>query len=133
MMVSSGMAYPWLADTLVVFHLAFIVFVLGGGLLVLWRRGCALLHLPALAWGMWTELTGTICPLTPWEQSLRAQAGPTYTGGFVDHYIVPLIYPPGLTPAAQVGIGAALVALNVAIYAAAVRRWRQAAPAPTPR
>jgi hypothetical protein len=117
------------ADALVVLHLAFIVFVVAGGLLVLWRRAFAFAHLPALAWGAYTEFTGTICPLTPWEQALRARAGATYSGGFVDHYVVPLIYPPGLTPAMQVAIGVALVALNAVVYAIV---WRRAVT-PSPR
>jgi hypothetical protein len=114
-----------LADALVVFHLAFIVFVVAGGLLVLWRRGWALLHLAALGWGLWTEFTGTLCPLTPWEQALRGESGASYAGGFVDHYIVPLVYPPGLTAAMQLGLGVGLLALNGAIYAIAIRRRRR--------
>jgi hypothetical protein len=115
-----------LADALVVLHLAFIVFAIGGGALALRRRGWALLHLPALAWATWTEFTGTVCPLTPWEQALRAEAGASYSGGFVDHYIVPLVYPPGLTPSGQLGLGAGLIALNALIYAGVIRRWRRA-------
>ena len=90
------------------------------------RRWWAALHLPALGWGLWTEFTGTICPLTPWEQALRAQAGASYEGGFVDHYVVPIIYPPGLTPALQLGLGAGLLLVNVIFYAGAVYRWRRA-------
>jgi len=120
----------WLADALVAFHLAFIVFVVAGGLLVLWRRGWAAVHLPALAWGTFTELTGTVCPLTPWEQALRKAAGEGYSGGFVEHYVVPLIYPPGLTPASQLLLGAGLLVLNAAIYAGAWLRWRGTPPKP---
>jgi len=111
------------ADAIVAVHLAFIVFVVAGGLLVLRRRGWAVLHLPAVAWGAWTEFTGTLCPLTPWEQSLRQQAGAAgYAGGFVDHYLVPLIYPAGLTPGLQVALGALVLLLNAAIYLGVWRR-----------
>jgi len=115
-----------LADLLVVAHLAFIVFALAGGALVLWRRGVAMLHLPAAAWAAWTEFTGTICPLTPWEQALRRQAGEAgYSGGFIEHYLIPLIYPAALTPAIQTVLGVVVVALNVAVYALVWRRGRR--------
>jgi len=118
-----------LADAVVAFHFAFIVFVVAGGLLVLWRRGWALLHLPAVAWGAWTEFTGTICPLTPWEQALRRQAGEAgYAGGFVEHYLVPLIYPAALTPGLQIALGAFVLLLNAALYAGVWRRWRREWP-----
>ena len=119
-----------LADAVVALHLAFILFVVGGGALVLWRRGWAVLHVPAVAWGAWTEFTGTLCPLTPWEQALRRQAGEAgYAGGFVEHYVVPLIYPAALTPRLQFALGVFVLLLNAAIYAAAWRRWRRAARA----
>jgi len=104
--------------------------VVGGGVLVLWRRGWAVLHVPAVAWGAWTEFTGTLCPLTPWEQALRRQAGEAgYAGGFVEHYVVPLIYPAALTPRLQFALGVFVLLLNAAIYAAAWCRWRRAARA----
>jgi len=119
-----------LADAVVALHLAFILFVVGGGALVLWRRGWAVLHVPAVAWGAWTEFTGTLCPLTPWEQALRRQAGEAgYAGGFVEHYVVPLIYPAALTPRLQFALGVFVLLLNAAIYAAAWCRWRRAARA----
>jgi len=114
-----------LADAVVAVHLGFIVFVIGGGLLMLWRRWWAVLHLPAVAWGAWTEFTGTLCPLTPWEQSLRRQAGEAgYAGGFVEHYLVPLIYPAALTPRLQIALGAFVLLLNAAIYVGVWRRRR---------
>jgi hypothetical protein len=107
-----------LADTVLALHAAFIVFVVAGGVLVLWRRGIALLHLPAVAWGAWTEFTGTVCPLTPLENSLRRSAGDTgYAGGFVEHYLTAVIYPAGLTPHLQAAFGGALLAINVVLYA----------------
>jgi hypothetical protein len=115
-----------IADVLVLLHLAFIVFVLLGGLLVAWRRRFALLHLPALAWGLYTESTSTVCPLTPLENAFRHAAGEAgYAGGFVEHYLLRMIYPPGLTPGIQLGIAIVLVVLNVAVYAWAWRRPRR--------
>jgi hypothetical protein len=112
-----------IADALVVLHFAFIVFVLLGGLLVARRRAFALLHLPALAWGLYTESTATVCPLTPLENAYRHAAGEAgYAGGFIEHYLVRVIYPPGLTPGIQAAIAIGLVALNIAVYAWAWRR-----------
>ena len=115
-----------LADTLVALHFAFIAFVIAGGILTFKHRGWALVHLPAVAWAAWTEFTATVCPLTPWENALRAEAGGAgYTGGFVEHYIVPLIYPEALTPDAQVALGIGIVVLNAVIYTLAWRRSRR--------
>ena len=114
------------ADTLVALHFAFIAFVIAGGLLTLKHRAWAIVHLPAVAWAVWTELTSTVCPLTPWENAFRTGAGDAgYTESFVEHYIVPLIYPQGLTPQAQVGLGVGIVALNAIIYALAWRKSRR--------
>jgi len=120
---SAGVSPGALADALVLVHLAFVVFVVGGGLLVLrWPRA-AWLHLPALAWGVLIELTGGICPLTPLENRLRAEAGAgTYETSFVEHYLVPILYPPGLGPRQQIGLGAGLLAWNLLVYAALLRR-----------
>lgn len=113
------------ADAIVALHLAFVAFACLGGLLA-WRRlRYAVVHLPALAWAAWIEFTGSICPLTPLENELRRRAGEAgYPGGFVEHYVLPVLYPAGLTPATQSWIGLFLVALNVAIYAVALARWR---------
>jgi hypothetical protein len=113
------------ADAVVALHLAFVAFACLGGMLAWCRLRYALLHLPALAWAAWIEFSGSICPLTPLENRLRERAGDAgYAGGFVEHYLMPILYPAGLTPAAQVGIGVALVAINAAVYAVAWRRWR---------
>jgi hypothetical protein len=114
-----------LADALVAAHLAFIVFVVAGGLLVLRHRGWAALHVPAVAWGAFAELTGTVCPLTPLENSLRRGAGEAgYAGGFIEHYVIPLIYPDALTPRLQVALGLAAIAVNLVVYALVWRRRR---------
>jgi hypothetical protein len=117
------MAYRLLADATVALHFTFIVFVVLGGLLVLRKPYVAWLHLPAVAWVVWLELTGAICPLTPLENAFRARAGEAgYAGGFVDHYLMPVIYPAGLTPQIQTILGIAVLVLNVAVYAIAWRR-----------
>ncbi|QQX84265.1 DUF2784 domain-containing protein [Cupriavidus necator] len=115
----------WLADLVVIVHGLFILFVVAGGLLVLrWPR-VAWLHLPAAAWGVLIEWSGGICPLTPLENTLRQAAGQAgYSGGFVERYLLPLIYPAGLTPAVQLWLGAVVLALNVAVYALWWRRRR---------
>lgn len=114
------------ADALVVVHFAFIVFVVFGGLLALRDVRFAWLHLPAAAWGAYVELAARICPLTPLENRLRRVAGQSgYDGGFIEHYLTPLIYPAGLTPAHQFWIGVVVVALNLLIYLLAIARWRR--------
>ena len=111
------------ADAIVALHFAFIAFVVAGGALTLVDRRWAILHLPAVAWAAWTEFSGTVCPLTPWENALRAAAGERgYGDSFVDHYIVPLIYPPGLTAEAQVALGIGILLLNALVYGVAWRR-----------
>ena len=105
------------ADAVLVFHLAFIVFALLGGLLAIRWRWMVWLHLPAVGWGFFVEVTGRICPLTPLENMLREQAGLSgFSGGFVAHYQVPLIYPAGLTPDIQWLLAGVVVAVNLAVY-----------------
>lgn len=111
------MLYSLLADFVLLFHLAFILFVGLGGLAALRWRGAPLLHLPLAAWGVWIELSGNVCPLTPLENTLRRMAGEQgYAGGFIEHYLLPIIYPPGLTREVQLVLAALVVGLNVAIY-----------------
>ena len=111
------MIYRIAADAVVLLHLGFIFFVVLGGLLVFWRRWVALLHLPAVGWAVFLELTGAICPLTPLENSLRRLAGAQgYEGGFIEHYLVPIIYPAGLTRGMQFLIAVFVIAINLTIY-----------------
>jgi hypothetical protein len=120
------MAASLAADAVLVVHLLFILFAALGALLVVWRGAVAWLHLPALAWAVWIVATHGICPLTPLENSLRRAAGEAgYPGGFIDHYLMPLIYPPGLTPAQQTWIALALAASNVVLYGWALSRRRR--------
>jgi len=119
------MAYGMLATLVVVAHFAFIVFVMFGGLFTLrWRRA-PWVHLPAAAWGAYVELTGSACPLTQLEHWLRGSArGGDYFGGFIEHYLVRVIYPPGLTPETQLALGVGAVLLNCAVYAWVIRHLR---------
>ena len=111
------MGYQQAADLLLVLHLAFIAFVLFGGLLCLHRVRWAWLHLPAMAWGIWIEWTGGICPLTPWENRFRQLAGePQYRESFIEHYLVPLIYPEQLNLSIQWILGAVVLLGNLLIY-----------------
>ena len=121
------MASAWLADLLLVAHGLFIVWVVAGSLAV-WRRPwLAWGHLPAVAWAVWIEWSGGICPLTPLEWSLRAAAGQAgHGGGFVEHYLGGLIYPQGLTRELQWGLGALVLLVNAAVYVALWRRRRVA-------
>jgi hypothetical protein len=113
------------ADALVIVHLAFVAFVAAGGFLVIRRPRLAWLHVPAALWGAWVEFTATVCPLTPLENAFRQRAGEIgYEGGFIEHYLMPVLYPAGLTPGQQRWIGGLVVAINVVAYALAIRRAR---------
>lgn len=123
--------YRLLADLVLIAHLAFIAFVVAGALLA-WRRpSIAGLHLPALAWGAYAVITGTVCPLTPLENALRAAGGgAVYEGSFVERYLLPLIYPAFVQGEAgrgwQVALGVVLLVGNAGAYALLVRRLRLA-------
>lgn len=123
------MTHRLLADALLLVHFGFLAFVIGGALLA-WRRPwVAWLHLPALTWGAYVVLAGEVCPLTPLENALRlAGGGGTYEGSFIEHYLVPLIYPGAVQGASgrdlQVVAGLALVVFNAVAYGLGWRRWR---------
>ena len=109
--------YPFLADLVLVVHLAFVVFVLCGGLLVLRWRWITWLHLPAAVWGAVVEFTGWICPLTPLENWFRGQDGETsYSSDFMAQYLLPVLYPGNLTRGLQLLLGTGVVVLNAAVY-----------------
>jgi hypothetical protein len=117
------MLYRAAADAVLLLHLAFVLFVVLGGFLVLRWRKLAWAHLPAVAWGALVEFSGWICPLTPLEIALRHAAGDAaYAGDFVEHYIVALLYPDSLTRDVQVALGIAVVLLNTVVYGAVLRR-----------
>jgi len=115
------MFYKIFADAVLLVHLAFILFVVFGGLLTLKNTKWAFAHLPAAVWGVWIEFTGWICPLTPLENWLRFRAGSgVYHEGFISHYLLPVIYPAGLTPKVQIILGSAVLLINVLIYSIAI-------------
>ncbi|HEU4800383.1 MAG TPA: DUF2784 domain-containing protein [Gemmatimonadales bacterium] len=115
--------YGVLADAVVVLHLGFVLFVVLGGLLVLRWRWVMWLHLPAAVWGALIEFAGWICPLTPLEKWLRRQGGlGGYEGGFIEHYILPVLYPRDLTRTVQLALGTAVIVVNLIIYWRVYRR-----------
>ncbi len=120
------MVYELLADLVLGVHLLFVLFsVLGALLVIRWPR-VRWGHLPAVAWAVWIEFSGKICPLTPLENWLRMRGGGAgYAGDFVGHYLLGLLYPAGLTRTAQIVLGSAVLAINLLIYGFAFF-WRKA-------
>ena len=120
------MLYRLLADATVVMHLVFVLFVVGGGFLVLWRPRLAWLHVPAALWGAFIEFAGWICPLTPLENWLREQGGrQAYATSFIEHYLIPVLYPQSLTRELQWVLGGLVLLVNVVAYAILLRRTRR--------
>jgi hypothetical protein len=117
--------YGFLAGVVMILHFCFILLVVCGGLLAIRWKKMALVHLPAVIWAIFLELRpGTLCPLTPLEQALRRRAGEiTYTGGFIDHYVGPLIYP-DMTSHDQQLIGLALLLFTLLVYCGVFIRWK---------
>ena len=120
------MAYRLAADLTLVLHLAFIAFVLFGGLLCLHRLRWIWLHLPALAWGIWVEWSGWLCPLTPLENHFRRLAALRgYREGFIEHYLAPLLYPEQLNISMQWLLGIIALAVNLCVYFFVLRKRRK--------
>lgn len=111
------MIYGMLADIVVLVHAVFVLFAVFGGFLILrWRR-LAWLHIPAVLWAALVEIAGWICPLTPLENLLRRRAGEmTYQSGFIEHYVMPVLYPAALTRELQIALGLAVLLINVSVY-----------------
>lgn len=121
--------YQLLADAVLAVHLAFIAFVLAGGLLAFWRPRIAWLHLPAAAWGALIEIMNWTCPLTPLENYFLKLAGDSaYQGDFIARYLLPIIYPAGLTPVVQAFLGGFVIVLNGIIYTAVIIKAKQHRP-----
>lgn len=111
------MSYRLMADIVVLLHFTFILFVLMGGILSIWWRKIVWIHIPAAGWGVLIEFAGWICPLTPLENRLRAKGGEAgYPGGFVEKYILPVIYPTELTREIQIILGILVITVNLVIY-----------------
>jgi hypothetical protein len=121
--------YAVLADVVVVLHFAFIVFVVLGALTAYRWPKMVWVHIPCVLWGAWIEITGRVCPLTPIEVRFRRMGGTEgYTGGFIEHYLVPIIYPSGLTRADQLLLGGLVVAVNLSAYGFLLWRRRSGRP-----
>ena len=119
------MIYRALADLVLVLHLAFIVFAVAGGLLALRWRWAPLVHLPAALWGVLVQVSGRVCPLTPLENALRSAAGEAgYAGGFIEHYLVPTIYPVALSPRVGLLLASLVVLANALAYSIVWWRYR---------
>jgi hypothetical protein len=127
------MLYRFLADVVVVAHAGFVVFVVLGSFLVLrWRR-TLWLHLPAALWGMVIEIAGWTSPLTPLEDELRQRGGQAgYTGGFVERYIVSILYPHELTRTTQILLGIFVLGINLVVYWRVFRRSSAGSPSRSP-
>ena len=119
------MLFRWLADLVLVAHLAFVVFVTLGGLLV-WRwRRLAWIHVPVGLWGLAISYIGFVCPLTPLENRLRQLGGEAgYSGGFIEHYVTAALYPAGLTRGTQLLLGTVVLAVNVMVYWRVISDYR---------
>ncbi len=114
-----------LADLIVILHFSFILFVILGGLLVIKWKKFICLHMPAAIWGMLIEFFGWFCPLTTLENQLRQNKnGEAYSSGFIEHYIIPLIYPEGLTREIQIAMGIAVIIINLLIYSLVIKKWK---------
>ena len=112
------MGYRVGADAVLIAHFAFMAFVVVGGLVVRRKRWLMAFHLPAVAWAAFVVASGRICPLTFVENALRVLAGEQgYGESFIEHYLLHVIYPPGLTPSIQIGLALGVVMVNNAIYA----------------
>ena len=113
------------ADITLLVHFAFILFVVFGGLIAMFRHRVAWLHIPMVLWASVVNLLGWICPLTPLENKFRIAAGESgYAGGFVEHYIARLVYPEGLTYELGVFLGVGVLVWNVLVYGGVViRGW----------
>jgi hypothetical protein len=123
--------FAYLADLVVGLHFGFVLFVVLGGLLVLRWPKLAYVHIPAAIWGAAIEFADWVCPLTPLERWLRRQAGDaTYAGGFIENYILPLLYPSALTREIQLLLGGLVVVINVLVYTYIIRRRRTHHPTP---
>ncbi|MDA8017991.1 MAG: DUF2784 domain-containing protein [Thermoanaerobaculia bacterium] len=128
------MLYRLSADLLVLVHAGFVLFVLAGGLLVLRDVRWIFLHVPAAIWGFLVEARGWFCPLTTWENQLRHAAGDAgYRGGFVENYVIPWLYPAGLTREIQIVLAGIVVLVNVGVYSLVYRRSKKASRRPPER
>jgi len=122
------MGYRLAADAMLVAHLLYIIFVVVGGLIALRARWVLWLHVPAVAWAIYVQFVGRICPLTGWENALREGAGQAgYEGGFIDHYLMPVIYPADMPVGLNYVLGSLVILVNAAVYGWLIARRRRSA------
>ena len=127
------MIYRLLADLTLAVHFGFILFVAVGGLLVAWRTWVAWVHIPAALWGALISIFGWVCPLTPLENRFRRLGGQAgYTESFIEHYLVPIIYPGGIGPQGWIALGVGVLVVNACIYAWVYLQSRRMSPDPDP-
>ena len=118
------MPYSLLADLVIILHFLFVIFAVIGALLAFKWRKIIWIHIPVVIWAAYIEFSNQICPLTPLEKSLRMKGGESsYTGGFIEHYIIPVLYPPGLTSEIQLLLGCLVLIINIVIYWYVVRYY----------
>jgi len=111
------MAFRLAADFVLIFHLSFILFAVLGAAMAFWRNWIPFVHIPVAAWAIFIELTGRSCPLTYFENYLRIKAGQSgYTESFIEHYLLAIIYPAGLTREIQFVLAGVIIAINSVIY-----------------
>ncbi len=120
------MIYRISADIVLLFHFAFVIFSVFGGLFAFWKRRAVWVHVPAVLWAAAVNLSSRVCPLTPLENRLRLLAGQAgYEGGFVEHYIIPLVYPGGMTRSWEIAAGVSVLAWNCVVYLLLILSWRR--------
>lgn len=120
------MIYSIAADFVVLVHFLFVVYALLGAMLVLRWPWTLAIHLPCVCWAAWIEFSGGICPLTPLENFYLRMAGESgYQGGFIEHYLLPVLYPEGLTRADQLMLGAIFLTVNLVLYALVWRKYHR--------
>lgn len=123
------MFYRLLADVVVLGHFLFVLFAVLGGFLALKWPGWAWIHIPAVFWAALIEFAGWICPLTPLENLLREKGGAAgYDSGFIEHYLLPVLYPDALTRSWQIVLGCIVLGINLAIYSWVWRRFLKTRP-----
>ena len=105
------------ANLTLIVHFAFILFVVFGALLFFVATKIVFIHIPAFIWGSYIELTHSICPLTYLENWFLHKANlTTYSEGFIQNYLVPIVYPTDLTKDLQIYLGITLIVVNIIIY-----------------
>jgi hypothetical protein len=119
------MSYRIAADIIMLLHMLFTLFVMFGSLLALYKRWIVWLHIPVVLWGVAIAVIGWICPLTPLENAIRIAAGQEgYSGGFVEHYLITIIYPDGLTRRGQLILAGLIIVVNILLYGFVLRKKR---------